>query len=60
MANDFQDTLSGKAELKDYYNQESEYEAIKRKRKKAMEKNGLLEDDSLEYDKVNKPLPDYK
>lgn len=55
MANSFQTIDSGEAELKDYYDIESQYEAIKRRRKKAMEKQGIFEDEKYDFDTVPKP-----
>lgn len=59
MANNFQDTLSGEAELKDYYDSGSQYEAIKKRRKKAMEKFGIELEDEVGFNKVSKPIEDY-
>lgn len=58
MANNFQDTLTGKAELKDYYGAESQYEAIKKRRKKAIEKYGIEDEDKVGWDKTPKPIED--
>ena len=58
--NQFQSTQSGSAELKDYYGSESQYEAIKRRRKKAMEKQGIFEEPDYDYKRVEKPSPDYE
>lgn len=44
MADNFQTIQSGKAELKDYYGNESTYEAIRRRRKKSIEKLGIEEE----------------
>lgn len=60
MANSFQSINSGEAELKDYYNSGSQYEAIKRRRKKAMEKYGLQEEDKVGWDRVLDPSPNYE
>lgn len=42
MANNYQDISTGEAELKDYYNQ-----AIKKRRLKRMDKEGIPIDDTL-------------
>lgn len=59
MANNFQDILSGKPELKDYYGTDSQYEAIKKRRKKAIEKYGIEDEDKVGYDKVPKPIDEF-
>ena len=59
MADQFQGIESGKAELKDYYDVGSQYEAIKRRRKKAMEKQGLFDDEKYDWDRVPTPSPNY-
>lgn len=59
MANLFQGIDSGEAELKDYYDTGSQYEAIKRRRKKAMEKYGLTDDPKYDWEKVPDPDKEY-
>lgn len=61
MANSFQTQTSGQAELKDYYEgYDSTYEALKRRRKKAADKEMISSqlNDQAEFDKV--PRPDAK
>lgn len=57
--NDFKSIQSGKAELKDYYpdnsKKESISEALKRRRKKSIEKFGLESDDEIDKTKEEKP-----
>ena len=58
MANDFQSMTTGQPELKDYYDPyASTYEAIKKRRKKAMENKGLEDqnDYSATFEKVPNP-----
>jgi len=51
-----QTITSGTAELKDYYDPyNSTYEAIKRRRKKRMEKEGLPEPVNQDFDMVPNP-----
>lgn len=59
MPNNFQSITSGEPELKDYYNQESQYEAIKKRRKRRLQKEGLTEDDAVGYDTVPKPIDEF-
>lgn len=59
MPNNFQSITSGEPELKDYYNQESQYEAIKKRRKRRLQKEGLTEDDTVGYDTVPKPIDEF-
>ena len=59
MANEFQDISSGQGELKNFYEGESQYEAIKRRRKKAMEKQGLFEEDKYDWDEITPSNPKY-
>lgn len=59
MANEFQDISSGQGELKNFYEGESQYEAIKRRRKRAMDKQGLIEEEKYDWDEVRDPDPNY-
>lgn len=60
MADSFQGIQSGQGELKNFYEDESQYEAIKRRRKRAMEKQGLFDDEKYDWDRVMNPNPDYQ
>lgn len=56
MPDNIQNTQTGGAELKDYYQPyNSTYEAIKRRRKKRMEKQGIQDQESSEFDLVPNP-----
>lgn len=59
MSDSFQGINSGQGELKNFYEGESQYEAIRRRRKKAMEKQGLTEEDKYDWDETLKPSPNY-
>ena len=53
---DFQSVNSGNGSLKDFYD-ESAYEAVRRRRKKSLEKTGLqTDDDSNDRETVKKPI----
>lgn len=54
MANSYLNTQTGQPELKDYDSTESVYEALKRRRKKAMEK---VVPQEVDYDPSNVPNP---
>lgn len=56
MPDNIQNINSGGAELKDYYDPyNSTYEAIKRRRKKRMEAQGLEMGDDTDFDKTPNP-----
>lgn len=57
MANSFQTSATGKAELKDYYDEyDSTYEALKKRRKRAADKEIIPQvNNEGEFDKVPKP-----
>lgn len=59
MSDAFQGINSGQGELKNFYEKESQYEAIKRRRKKAAEKNGIIEEEKYDWDEVTNPAPNY-
>lgn len=59
MPDDFQNIKSGQGELKNNYEGESQYEAIKRRRKKAMEKQGLSDDTIYDWNETLDPSPEY-
>ncbi len=56
MPDNLQNIQSGQGELKNYYDPyNSTYEAIKRRRKKRMESEGIDLPDSAEFDQVPNP-----
>ena len=60
MPDNFQGINSGQGELKDFYEDDSQYEAIRRRRKRAAEKEGIILEDKIAFDTVPKPNPKYK
>lgn len=57
--NNFQSIASGSAELKnDYGGQGSVYEAVRRRRKKLVEKEGINSENDSETDRTSIPVPD--
>lgn len=55
MANNPQTIQSGSGELKNFYDDSSTYEAIKRRRKKAAEKSGIDETPDYDWNEVPDP-----
>lgn len=59
MSDSYQNIDSGQSELKNFYSaDESQYEAIRRRRKRLLEKMGIDEDDGSR-DKTPSPSPEY-